>query len=212
MMQETNIDKQVIATYSTIAEYEADKANLPQFSIAFIEELIYTDVLNKVYPVGTIHESIDPTNPEIKFGIGAWSAYGSGEVLIGINSNDPDFNTVNKTGGAKSVVLTTAQMPSHSHSTPSHTHTVNSTTLIGDLNGCGMNNTASFSGILQKNGDISGRRHTSETQTGARLRVDASHNHSVASGGSGTSGSIGSGGSHNNLQPYRCVYRWLRIA
>ena len=74
-------------------------------------------------------------------------------------------------------------MPSHNHGEAS---------LTGDLNGCGMNNTASPSGILQKNGDISGRRHISETQTGARLRINATHTHS----------NNGSAAAHNNLQPY----------
>jgi microcystin-dependent protein len=40
----------------------------------------------------------------------------SGKFIVGYSSSDSDYNPVGKTGGAKSVALTTAQMPSHSHS------------------------------------------------------------------------------------------------
>ena len=37
-------------------------------------------------------------------------AWGSGRVPVGINTSDSNFNTVEKTGGASTVALTTAQM------------------------------------------------------------------------------------------------------
>jgi len=40
----------------------------------------------------------------------------SGRMPVAVDPNDPDFDTVGDTGGAKTVTLTTAQMPSHSHS------------------------------------------------------------------------------------------------
>lgn len=60
------------------------------------------DELNKnIYPVGSIYISVKNTNPNSYFG-GTWVAWGSGRVPIGINSNDTDFNTAEKTGGSKS--------------------------------------------------------------------------------------------------------------
>ena len=38
-----------------------------------------------------------------------------GKFIVGYNANDSDYNAVGKTGGEKSVTLTTAQMPSHRH-------------------------------------------------------------------------------------------------
>lgn len=51
-------------------------------------------------------------------------------VTVGYDITDTDFNAIGKTGGAKTVTLTTAQTPirSHSHGTTDtgHSHTVNS--------------------------------------------------------------------------------------
>ncbi len=46
---------------------------------------------------------------------GTWSRFGNGQVLVGVNEADTDFNTVNKTGGEKTHILTEAEMPSHTH-------------------------------------------------------------------------------------------------
>ena len=36
-------------------------------------------------------------------------------MLVGLDSGDADFDTVGETGGAKTVTLTTAQLPAHNH-------------------------------------------------------------------------------------------------
>lgn len=38
-----------------------------------------------------------------------------GKAIVGVSSGEADFQTINKTGGTKTVTLTTAQMPKHSH-------------------------------------------------------------------------------------------------
>ncbi len=48
---------------------------------------------------------------------GTWERFGQGKVLVGVDPNDSDFNASSKTGGAKTVTLTTDQIPSHHHST-----------------------------------------------------------------------------------------------
>ena len=40
----------------------------------------------------------------------------SGKFVVGYSASDSDYNSVGNTGGEKSVALTVAQMPSHSHS------------------------------------------------------------------------------------------------
>lgn len=76
--------------------------------------MVKTKLLNLIYPVGSIYMSATNTNPGSTLG-GTWVAWGSGKVPVGIDSTDTDFDTAEKTGGAKKVTLTVAEMPSHTH-------------------------------------------------------------------------------------------------
>ncbi|MFA9493188.1 DUF859 family phage minor structural protein [Streptococcus sp. E17BB] len=70
--------------------------------------------LDQLYPVGSIYQSTNSTNPSTFMG-GTWERFGQGRVLVGVNESDSDFNAPNKTGGAKTHTLTVDEMPSHSH-------------------------------------------------------------------------------------------------
>lgn len=70
-----------------------------------------------MHPIGSIYLSVEPTNPSNYFG-GTWEEFGKGKVLVGVDSNDSDFNTVEKTGGEKEHTQTVSEMPSHNHSLP----------------------------------------------------------------------------------------------
>jgi len=67
-----------------------------------------------VYPVGSIYLAVNPTNPAGLFG-GTWQAWGTGRVPIGVDTSQAEFNTVQKTGGAKTHTLTVNEMPNHNH-------------------------------------------------------------------------------------------------
>ena len=73
-------------------------------------------LLDIFYPVGTIYESTKSDNPSTFMG-GTWARFGNGQVLVGVNESDTDFNVGNKTGGEKAHVLTVNEMPSHTHTT-----------------------------------------------------------------------------------------------
>lgn len=72
------------------------------------------NILNSVYPIGSIYTSVSNANPGLTFG-GTWQAFGSGKTLVGVDTSDADFNTVQKTGGEKTHTLTINEMPSHNH-------------------------------------------------------------------------------------------------
>ena len=74
-----------------------------------------TATLSSVYPVGSIYTSVVATNPSTFFG-GQWNPFGQGKVMIGVDSTDTDFDTVENTGGAKTHTLITDEIPSHTHS------------------------------------------------------------------------------------------------
>jgi len=77
-------------------------------------------LLDFFYPVGTIYETTSSDLDTVAkmnahFG-GTWEFYGAGRVLVA-KSADTEFDTIGKTGGAKTVTLTSAQsgLPSHTH-------------------------------------------------------------------------------------------------
>lgn len=82
--------------------------------LASLQQLNST-FLDKTYPVGSIYLSVKNTNPGTLFG-GTWAAWGTGKVPFGINTGDTSFNTVEKTGGAKTINI------AHSHTVNSHKH------------------------------------------------------------------------------------------
>lgn len=158
-----------------------------------------------MYPVGSIYMSVNNTNPSAYFG-GTWVAWGSGRVPVGVNTSDSNFSTVEKTGGAAAVTLTTAQMPSHTHtftgssattgSAGAHTHNLqNQKTAWGTSGGNRVliDATSGYTAVTNK----------ATTSAGA-------HTHTVTVKGSNAS--TGGGGSHNNLQPYITCYMWKRTA
>ena len=60
------------------------------------------EVLKKAYPIGSVYiNASNATNPASLLGFGTWSAFGAGRTLVGIDSGDTDFDTVEETGGAK---------------------------------------------------------------------------------------------------------------
>lgn len=76
------------------------------------------DTLNQVYPVGSMYESqtLDtPAKVAAALGGGTWVASAVGRTIVGYDSSQTEFNNVSTTGGAKTVTLTTQQIPSHNH-------------------------------------------------------------------------------------------------
>lgn len=83
-----------------------------------------TDVLKKVFPVGSLYTSTSvSTNPGTLLGFGTWSRIQE-RVILGASSAYP----AGSTGGSATHTLTVGEMPSHTHtasstSAGSHTHT-----------------------------------------------------------------------------------------
>lgn len=157
-----------------------------------------------IYPVGSIYMSVSATNPSTYFG-GTWVAWGSGRVPVGINTSDSNFSTVEKTGGASTVTLTTSQMPSHTHTFTGSSATTNSKGAhTHDLK---LTKTAwsgsSSSRVVVDSTDYTALTNDATTSAGA-------HTHTLTAKGSNAN--TGGGGAHTNLQPYITCYMWKRTA
>ena len=83
------------------------------------------------FPVGAVYMSTTSANPSTFWTGTTWQAFATGKTIIGIDTSDTDFNSVNKTGGSKEVVLTVSNLPAHNHTVGdnTHSHTVNA---VGD--------------------------------------------------------------------------------
>ena len=148
------------------------------------------------YPIGSIYISINNVNPTNYFG-GSWEPFGTGKTLVGVDSSDTDFNTVEKTGGQK-------MLQSHQH--PSKT-----------LKGQWRSTKARFPGGSEHSGIITewiANQSTYWSSGGGKdentvgWKIDATHAHDAVGGGTSYSKSPNNG----NLQPYITVYMWKRTA
>ena len=74
----------------------------------------WKSVFDMIYPIGSIYISTNSTNPSLLFG-GVWESFGAGRTLVGVDTSQAEFNTVQKTGGEKTYRLTYAEMPTHNH-------------------------------------------------------------------------------------------------
>lgn len=139
-------------------------------------------ILETTHPIGSLEINTSGTNPSKYLG-GVWESFGSGRTLVGVNTRDTSFNTVEKTGGEKTHTLTINEMPSHNHNRARIKH---SNQFLGPAGGSNAN----VAGINLNNGYYP---YTNETEN----NVEVSN--------------TGGGQAHNNLQPYITVYFWKRI-
>lgn len=99
-------------------------AALIQPSITSAVNAAKTNVLKKVFPVGSFYVSYNVnTNPASLLGFGTWSSV-QGRFLLGASSAYPAAST----GGAATHAITVAELPAHSHTGSTvpagdHTHT-----------------------------------------------------------------------------------------
>lgn len=63
--------------------------------------------LDLTYPVGAIYMSVVNTSPATLFG-GTWAVWGTGRVPVAVDTGQTEFDTVEKTGGAKTHTHTLA--------------------------------------------------------------------------------------------------------
>jgi len=78
------------------------------------------NLLNRVYPVGSIYMSVNNVNPSTFIG-GTWVGWGGGRVPLGVGSNgETNYTAAEQTGGSENSVA------SHNHTQNSHNHTQNS--------------------------------------------------------------------------------------
>lgn len=72
------------------------------------------ELMKLVFPIGSTYITQTNTNPSEILKFGTWERV-KGKVLVGLDEDDTDFNTIGKIGGEKEHTLTVDEMPQHSH-------------------------------------------------------------------------------------------------
>jgi microcystin-dependent protein len=148
-----------------------------------------------------------------------------GRIPVGFDSAQTEFDALGETGGAKTHTLTSAEMPSHTHTQDSHNHTQNSHGHTTDAQGSHAHNV----GITGSGTSSTSHRHEG-TNTLARgilggsllgfnfgTDSQGSHGHNIAAATAtnnattATNQNTGGGGAHNNLQPYIVLNYIIKI-
>lgn len=68
------------------------------------------NILELIYPIGQTYVTQDNTNPNSILGFGTWERL-KGKVCLGLDEDDEDFKTIGNTGGEKTHILTSSELP-----------------------------------------------------------------------------------------------------
>lgn len=132
-----------------------------------------------------------------------------GRAIVGRDSSQTEFDTLAETGGAKTVTLSSSEIPSHTH-TITHDHGTHSHSASLVIDSAGSHNhtlTVTSGGLTAASGTAAvGITNESLNTTGTAGTHSHSSTLTIAASTSitftGNSGPTGGGGAHNNLQPY----------
>jgi hypothetical protein len=201
-----------------------------------------TTLLNLIYPVGSIYISVNNVNPGTYLTGTTWEAFGSGRTLVGVDTSDTDFDTVEETGGAKSHSYTPAgsnsggsvgntTLTAAQSGVPQHTHSVTTT-----ANNTGAGNKLSYrlvwgAGNGHANNHVNGwdggpgysdfndqawplqtHTHSIPALSGTAAKNTAANASQAHNHGFTNPTFTGTAATMSHMQPYITTYMWKRTA
>lgn len=170
-----------------------------------------SDMVDLIYPIGSIYMSVNSANPSTLFG-GTWQQLKDKFLL-----SAGDTYSAGATGGEATHTLTQNEMPSHTHTQNSHTHTTdNHYHMPSSLTEYFVTSEESTANNTRVSYNASGNRLVD----GQMDTSDSTFHHRSATSSEGvyvnsttaTNQNTGGGQSHNNMPPYLAVYMWKRTA
>lgn len=181
-----------------------------QQSIKAYVDAAISSAKQALMPVGTIVVLGVSTNPNTLYGFGTWTAI-AGKVLVGLDSGQTEFDTLDETGGHKKL-----QAHTHTRGTMEiESGTPGIRTGWSDNSGGGSMMYSQSSGALYTSrpagdaywwaGYTSSGAAGTNTQYHTRINFKASNNWTGATSSTGD-------GNAENLQPYIVKYMWQRTA
>lgn len=181
-----------------------------------------SDIIKKIYPVGSLYITARNENPATTLGAGmTWEAYGAGRALVGVGTADGVNYTVGQARGANEITLSTAHLPIHNHQVnpPNTAVTIaaNGVNFSFDIHNMSPapNMITSASGLTLSTSPGSTMRadRGGDTTNAQRVTYNAQHAHTGSVDiAAFTSGDAGSGDGHSNIQPSIGVFVWRRVS
>lgn len=68
------------------------------------------ELMKLVFPIGSPYITQENTNPSTILKFGTWERL-KGKVCLGVDEDDEDFKTIGNTGGEKTHILTSSELP-----------------------------------------------------------------------------------------------------
>lgn len=193
----SKVDNKLTITLGNSNSIEYDGSASQSIGVAYPNK---DDIVNLIYPIGSIYMSINSTSPTILFG-GTWTQL-KDKFLLGAS----ETYISGESGGEPTHTLTIDEMPLHTHTftgssvttseTGSHNHEVPDTT---------NSETSSSSTYRLESWAKAGNtdRHPMTASAG-------DHTHTVTA--KGTNSNTGGGEAFSIMPPYLPVYMWQRTA
>lgn len=145
----------------------------------------YTPLVDLVYKIGDIKQTTTNVNPGTYLG-GTWVPWGTGRTPVGVDADQTEFNTVEKTGGEITHMLNGDEMPEHDHAISSD-----------ELQSLGL---MWVNSNEMEVSSTQGQPHEYMWSEPEDTQITCNTN------------TAGGGQPHNNLQPYITCYYWKRTA
>ena len=173
------------------------------------------DVIDTIYPVGSIYMNVNDVSPAALFG-GTWQEI-NGRFLLGRSSVHP----AGQLKDGETVTLSVEHLPAHAHTGPSHTHNI---PAHGHTATCASAGAHSHIFKRSKTSASGNKRYSGEGTDNKGKSVDSAgaHTHTITvankpafatdAAGTGNTGSTGGGNPVNIMPPYIAVCIWVRTA
>lgn len=203
--------------------------------------VLTTDVTLLAWPIGSVFIAVVSTSPATLLGGGTWAAIGAGRVLIGVDAGDPDFDTAEETGGAKThghsdnlshagaavgnhivtqpadhtgVITHNHVQDAHNHTQDAHAHTQASTTTSTGSTSNRLG-TADTTSTAQNTGNATATNQAATATNQAPAGAVAQLTHSgtaVDAHGVTQPNAHTAHGAINHMPPFLAIYMWKRTA
>jgi hypothetical protein len=160
-----------LGNVNNTADMDKPVSTAQQEEIVQAALLAIEGALQLAYPIGSIFMSVVDEDPAIHIG-GTWVRIAEGRTIIGVDEGETKFDAAEKTGGSDEVVLTTGNLPPHTHGAAgAHSHAITARIAASSFGSAGAVAVPSTTGTVDSRNTQSDGSHT-HASVGSSTPVD----------------------------------------